>query len=152
MLDLEQLSTRSTKKGFRLFCLLKNRFSNLWLQFTQVETSYSLEICMVLVSNMMISLYCFGQKVEELLVSYVQTSNLYWISLEDRMAGWEVELVQTFNSFFNFLHNFLSQRNHESRAGERPGTGFVNYELCTFIRGKNMRDKINQTSFFFLLR
>ena len=59
------------------------------------------------------------------------------------MAGWEVELVQTFNSFFNFLHNFPSQRNHESRAGEGPGTGFVNNELCTFIRRKN------QTNFLF---
>ena len=70
------------------------------------------------------------------------------------MAGWELELnwFKLLILFFNFLHNFPSQRNHESRAGEEPGTGLVNNELCTFIRRKNMRDKINQTSFFFLLR
>ena len=74
----------------------------------------------------LLSLYCCGQKFEELLinilVSYVQivqTSNLYWISLEDRMAGWELELnwfklLILFSTFcIIFPHNEIMNRGRE---------------------------------------
>ena len=50
------------------------------------------------------------------------------------LAGGGIELLQSFNSCFStFCIIFVSQRNHESRAGEGPGYtgGVINNELPT---------------------